>query len=83
MEPDHDYSKPDPDCRACRGGGSYYEDVAGDGGSRMQVHCECWEGEDYVAEDAHDDHPNGCRYLGNDMWDCGVLDGGHHGTLDG
>lgn len=28
-------------CSVCNDEGSYYEDVAGDGGSRMQVPCEC------------------------------------------
>ncbi len=31
----------DPNCRVCHGEGSYYEDVAGDGGPRMQVACDC------------------------------------------
>lgn len=38
---------PDPDCRFCHGEGSFMEDVAGDGGPRMQVACECTDdGED-------------------------------------
>lgn len=32
---------PDPDCRYCHGEGSFFEDVAGDGGSRMQQPCDC------------------------------------------
>lgn len=31
-------------CKICYGEGGRYEDVAGDGGSRMYMHCEC-EGE--------------------------------------
>lgn len=27
-------------CKTCKGEGSYYEDVAGDGGSRMLMHCD-------------------------------------------
>lgn len=30
-----------PECSICNDTGSYWEDVAGDGGSRMQVLCEC------------------------------------------
>lgn len=29
------------DCKTCHGEGGYYEDVAGDGGSRMYFDCEC------------------------------------------
>ena len=29
------------DCKLCHGEGTYYEDVAGDGGSRMQFDCDC------------------------------------------
>ena len=29
-----------PNCKYCNGNGSYYEDVAGDGGSRMMMHCD-------------------------------------------
>jgi NTP pyrophosphatase (non-canonical NTP hydrolase) len=30
-------------CETCHGEGGYYEDVAGDGGSKMYIHCDCEE----------------------------------------
>lgn len=42
---------PDPDCRSCHGEGGYYEDVAGDGGSRMLVACDCCQS------------PDACEYI--------------------
>lgn len=33
--------KADPNCPICHGEGGYYEDVCGDGGSRMWQECEC------------------------------------------
>ena len=27
-------------CKTCNGEGYYYEDVVGDGGSRMQIYCD-------------------------------------------
>lgn len=33
-------------CKTCGGTGSYYEDVAGDGGSRMEIPCDCCENDE-------------------------------------
>lgn len=42
-------------CRGCDNNGSYYEDVVGDGGSRMLQSCECviGEGRNYRVIDTH------------------------------
>ena len=32
------------ECKNCKGEGSYYEDVAGDGGSKMLMHCDICDG---------------------------------------
>ena len=33
-----------PECNTCKSEGSYYEDVAGDGGSKMLMHCDICDG---------------------------------------
>lgn len=40
---ERDFTKPDPNCKACHGEGSYWEDVAGDGRGSMQVSCDCFD----------------------------------------
>lgn len=43
METRRQPTKPaaDSNCPICHGDGYYFEDVAGDGGSRMRIDCEC------------------------------------------
>lgn len=41
--PRDDAVAPNPNCALCHGTGMLYEDVAGDGGSRMPTTCECVE----------------------------------------
>jgi len=47
---------PNPYCTTCHGEGFYWEDVAGDGGSRMRQECDCEYIEDGFALDMSDAH---------------------------
>ena len=69
-----------PKCKYCKGNGSYYEDVAGDGGSRMMMHCdECNGTGNGTILDTHGGSMSiaiACWYLGFDLDIC-ELDKGY------